>query len=651
MKIQNLLFFLALFLVMGCKKTNNGDINLSIESQVLLSPDEIMINDEETGSVFLTVQPAQKFEWSISFRPDWIEVTPSSGIVDDEIIELKVKKNETLLSQGKHNGKIEIITNGAGIAEVDVTVCVDARPIIAVEPTNISFLENESQKVIRVSNLGTGFLNWEIKGIPSWLGLSNSSGTLDEGRSINITATAIRDDLPIGEKNAQLIISSNSFEEGDIPIDVSLEVGELPVMTISESNLDIGFFDDVSSFTIKNEGNIPFNWMIDNVESYMSFSSNSGTLAVNDSVEIELIIDRSQFSSPMYNHTISINNNKEQTLNLPITISHFQEEKWLIDGQVVDAEYDRNTDELIVITESPNEIRKYNVASETSQSLTLNVPPTCVSISTDGNFAAVGHNGSFAYVDLNAMELVKTYAVTADAFDIVLADNGWVYVFPRKDQWETIRCIELATGIEKDHIGLSIYDETRAKLHPSGDYIYGANNGLSPSDFEKYDIRNGVAEYMYDSPYHGNFAFSGNIWIPEDGSRLFARSRNVFNASTNQDNDMTYNGELAGERANMATMDYSANTKKVYAIFYIEDRWSTPANEIRIYDSEFLAFQGTKELPKFLLPDGAGGARDYNSQGHYGFFNAAGTEFYVLLKIDDPNLIENEWAITTIEVD
>jgi len=115
---------------------------------------------------------------------------------------------------------------------------------------------------------------------------------------------------------------------------------------------------------------------------------------------------------------------------------------------------------------------------------------------------------------------------------------------PNGGGWSEIRCIELATGTESPSTGLSVNPGTVMRLHPSGDYIYGANNGVSPSDAEKYDIRPGVAAYLYDSPYHGDFAFSGNLWLNEAGTKMFTRSSNVFRLSDVPANDMIYDGQL-----------------------------------------------------------------------------------------------------------
>ena len=125
-----------------------------------------------------------------------------------------------------------------------------------------------------------------------------------------------------------------------------------------------------------------------------------------------------------------------------------------------------------------------------------------MSLSLDGIYATVGHDAWVSYINLSRVTLEKTFAVSTDVLDVVLAGNGYVYAFPRTDQWERIRCISIATEVETQSTGNFIYAGTLAKLHPDGDAIFGADNGLSPSDIEKFSIANGTAEYLYDSPYH-----------------------------------------------------------------------------------------------------------------------------------------------------
>ncbi len=644
------LILIAVLFIVGCDKDDDSNTGPVTEHQIIVSPEKVMLNDNETRTLYLSVQPQGAFQWNITTKPDWIEISPSSGTLRDEIIELELTPDHTGLNEGKHSGVIEIITNGAGKEKINIELSVNARPLADVNPKEITFSGGESEKVITVSNIGTGFLNWEFQSLPDWINLDPESGILSRGNDVEITATVQRSGLEVGTIMDQLVLVSNS-EEGDINIDVSLEVPEVTIMTITEPSLDFGYFIDEKSFFIKNEGNIEFDWgWDDNSNSLVNVSPASGTLPKGDSIEVTMTIDRTNLISETYDLEVFFTNDRDQITELAIQISHFEEEKWIIEGRVIDAEYNRSNDVLVIVSENPYELRVFDISNNTVESVALNLAPTSLSVGLDGMHAVVGHNGSFSYVNLSTMEVENIYAVTTDIFDIILAPNNWVYVFPSGSGTDRIRCINLATGVETQHTGNTIRLR-KVKLHPSGNYIYGATLNTSPSNFEKYDIRGGTAEYMYRSPYHGTYAFNGDIWISDDGNRLFAKSRNVFNSSTSQSNDMTYNGQLAGEN-NITTLDHHSGAQSIYAVFNTGSTWSeTPGNEIRKYDSQFLAFQGTIDLPGFLIPDGTGGGNFFKSEGHFGFFNSAGTKYHVVVKAVEGSGATNEWAIATIDVE
>ena len=241
-------------------------------------------------------------------------------------------------------------------------------------------------------------------------------------------------------------------------------------------------------------------------------------------------------------------------------------------------------------------------------------------------------------MNLATLAVTRVYAVSADVIDVILPGNGYVYAFPRVDQWESIRTIALATGAETNSGSSSIYAGTRARLHPSGKYIYGADNGISPSDFEKYDIRSGTATVMYDSPYHGDYAFGGDVWASEDGLRLFARSGNVFRSSEVKAEDMLYAGKLSG----MTTVQWVTESSAAERVFAVPGAsWDTPgASELRVYGREFLALQVAVPLPRFQVP----GVGAFRSGGRFVFVSKDGTKAYVLLQADGASGMAQDWG-------
>jgi hypothetical protein len=310
----------------------------------------------------------------------------------------------------------------------------------------------------------------------------------------------------------------------------------------------------------------------------------------------------------------------------------------MLGPSVVDAEYTRPLDRIVTVGGAPNRLYLGDPAAGSETSVDLSLTPTSVSVSPDGTHAAVGHNGFVSYVRLSPAPLAveKVLATTADVLDVVLAGNGWIYAFPRIDQWESIRCLQISSGTETLGAGYSIYAGTKAKLHPSGTKIYGADNGLSPSDIERYGIGGGTATYAYDSPYHGDYPMCGDLWISEDGLRIFTACGMTFHANDTQGStagsDMTYAGALESTPA-VEWVDHSSAQGLALVVPAATSTGYPPVttgdSEIRIFGADFLALQQVVPLPRV----GVGG-RGYAAHGRFAFFSRDGTSRYVLASVD-----------------
>ncbi|MCG8468479.1 MAG: hypothetical protein MJB57_09775 [Gemmatimonadetes bacterium] len=239
-------------------------------------------------------------------------------------------------------------------------------------------------------------------------------------------------------------------------------------------------------------------------------------------------------------------------------------------------------------------------------------------------------------VDIEALSVDRTVPVSTDVIDVVLPGNDWVYAFPRRDQWETIRSFNLLAGTEDTDSG-TMRAGTLVRLHPSGDFIYGADNGLSPSDIEKYDIRDGAARVMYDSPYHGDFPFSGNLWISDDGTRIYARSGVTVRSSPSQTEDMLYSGSLAGSGSVQWAVG-SSPLGRVLAVF------SGSLDQIQVFGDEFLQVEGSVSFPDFTTPSGG-----VTAEGRFVFAQSDGEALYALVQAEASAGLQNDWGLVVID--
>lgn len=493
--------------------------------------------------------------------------------------------------------------------------------------------------------------DYQITSMPSWVTVDNEYGEINQQKSIGeIKISSNFTNLKPGKYEGKLELTTTLGKKSVL---LSGFVGEISTYLIPKT-VDFSVFDNTLKFTIKNEGNVLLNYQIENLNNQITLSQNSGNIAVGSQSEITINVDRANLVNGKTSLNLNLNiNNKLETI--VINIDNFIEQKTILNSDVIDAEYSKTSDQLVFVTANASKVNILKSGSETIETISLPFTPTCVSVSQDGETAVVGHDGHITYVNLRAKSIIGTYAVSCNAIDIVLANNKWAYVFPKEDQWETIRCVNLnqSGDNETQGTGYQIYAGTKARLHPSGKFIYGADNGLSPSDIEKYDIQNGVANLIYDSPYHGDYPMSGNLWFSEDGNRIFTRGKTVLKTSESKSLDMIYNGKIntTVTNSNIEWLDHLSTKNNLYVILTDGDYWSLKKSPfIYIYDASNLSFKSKLELEKYLVPDNNGGGVFYDAEPYFVFSNAAGNSLFVITKASGSGLA-NEWAIQKIGIE
>ena len=200
--------------------------------------------------------------------------------------------------------------------------------------------------------------------------------------------------------------------------------------------------------------------------------------------------------------------------------------------------------------------------------------------------------------------------------------------------------------------GISIYARTRLALHPSEKYIFAANTTIIPSDVYKIDISNGIAKFISDTPYHGDYDFAGNIWISESGNQFFARSGYVFRISEDKTFDLTYLGKLPSGNY-FSTINYSSKISRIYGIHNQYERYgygNAGQDILAKFDSNFQLLEEIP-LPNFLVNDTNGNFQILKSLARFGFFNAQSTEYFILSHSTNPTQSgSDKWALTSIAV-
>lgn len=321
------------------------------------------------------------------------------------------------------------------------------------------------------------------------------------------------------------------------------------------------------------------------------------------------------------------------------------------DVVITDAEYSKARDILVYVSTNPSQLNIFSPSENKTETVKLDYSPMSVSISLDGSFAAVGFDGHLSHVDLKARRIINTYDVSCESLDIVL-HNDWAYVFPKRDQWEPVRSVNLTTGKESLSSPNAISAGTKAKLHPSGKFVYATSNDGSPTDIQKFDIQKGAVEPLYDSPYHGDYPVEGDLWFSEDGKRVFLKGQTVMKLSENRDEDMLYNGSIRldtvkndyDQTRRIYSLDHSVTRNKLYLITtdtLSRDRPNLPY--VFIYNATSLDYERKMVIKNTASPTVPG---NYIEPYHV-FINSKGDQIYVVTKEFEG--ADVKWAIQVMK--
>jgi hypothetical protein len=622
-------------LVGGC-----GGTEPSNPVALVAAPEAITLSDvQPRGTLFLSTEPSGgRLEWELVAKPAWLTIAADHGVIDDEVVSIAVEAQGTdTLPPGDIWGQIELISNG-GTAGVAVMVSIQAHPAAELSTATLAIAETTDTAVVTLRNGGSGTLVWSLSPTPAWLTVDPASGYLEQGQSVELRVVPDRATLPVGTTETSITVVSNA-DAGDVVLPITVTVSSAPEAEISVGRL--GYPQGVSErvFWLRNPGRGVLTWQAEIPVTWLELSPSSGEIGQGDSVALTATVTRASVPTGG-STTLTLNSDAiGGAVALPVlvtTAAGFEPGLTVLNHRVLDAEASPAADLLVTVSADPNQLHILDLVAGTTTMVALSLPPTCVAVRPDGAFAAVGHDGSMSLVDLRTGAVTRVYTVSTVIHDLVLASNGWAYAFPSADQWVELHNIEVATGLEVAN-GWLLYEKAQARLHPSGRSIYTATTQLSPSDFEKYDISKGVGERLYDSPYHGDYEFGGDIWISADGTRLFARSGNVFRSSSAPEDDMRYGGALAGSGLVRGVSD----TRALPRIFVLGE--STPA-DLRVYDQSNLAFRGAAPLPGF-----PNGGATVTAEGRFVFTSLAGDRVYVLAQAEAGAGLALDWGLVTLE--
>ncbi len=420
--------------------------------------------------------------------------------------------------------------------------------------------------------------------------------------------------------------------------------------------ITLDYTDDQQTFTLTNVGNATINWSSSTTSDIIALSPQEGAIAPGDSTIVIIRPDRQNLEEGTYDFTLTIAN-EIRDIRILVELRHFIENKTLLEGQVVDADYDRHTDQLWIVTDRA--LISYRLSDQSMRSTIIDIAANTMSLAPNGEKLIVGGNDRVEVYATETMQRLNTIPIPQEAFDIELTNEDWAYFINGDISFSdsplyTINLNNESVGYDPSRHSVRISSGSRMKLHPSSKYLYIADQLLiSPANIRKFAINDDQQTTpLYESPYHGDFPMRGRIWFSEEGDRVFSQGASIFNATEDPDTDLTYIHSFPDNNSVMA-FDHSLIADRIYLVRATggNSRIGIPRNELEIYDPSTIQKLGSITFPNSLATNLEDELTVRPSEGHYIFFNSAGDQFVTVLRSRTESEEEiGSWAIFSGEV-
>ncbi len=193
------------------------------EKLYILSDTLYLNNNQENVETSVQVPILTNSDFSIFMQPKWLSFNSMHGKVTGGSVPLSfsIVKEDILPGYQTQYGTIILDVKDVGLLSFIVAYSNFGSPTLQCSASSLNF-ESSSNQTFTIGNTSQGILNWKITGIPDWLIISVTYGSLYFSNSVTISATLNFDKITPGQDLSAIMQINSNSTTGSFTISVNV---------------------------------------------------------------------------------------------------------------------------------------------------------------------------------------------------------------------------------------------------------------------------------------------------------------------------------------------------------------------------------------------------------------------------------------------
>lgn len=651
--IKNSILFILLCLITGC---SNDFLNENLVPVTFpFASSNIYISPDWSSADYMFKLPSLKdADYEIVSKPSWLNLDSINGHLSDSlaIVQCSANKNPDFSKVGIYSDFMTVKAKGKNY-KIPVAYITEGDPTVQVQSSVALSYDSYSSPYLNIQNTGQGILMWKISSLPDWLAVDTarieSSGLyITPNSSYNIPLKVKLGKNATGSLTGKIELLTNDKAHPTVTINVSMYLGT-PILSIYTNAISFTATETSKTLSFSNTGSGMLFWEFTDIPDWLTITPSSGVNNYYSSNSVTFNCDRTKLSPGQNTATVNLKTNDSSHSSYSITVTAFapgtNENIRTVDGNIIDAVFNKMTNTLYYVTSAPNKFVAYDVTNRTIlHEIALSKAPTCFAISEDWTKAAVGHNGSLSAISLSSNTVTATYTLDYSVNDIAWGENDWFCYTQKGGSFSCLHWINIATGaLTDDADKYSLDGSSIVKKVPTQPYVIVTRNSVSPSGFFSYSVATKAKKsYSHMDLY--------NFWMSEDGQYVYAQNSNIYRTTSSTGSTDTFDADInAIGKINTGSSYYygisfiSHSNNNLWLI--LKDSYSSDA-PTSIYQFEDNDYTLVKKYYYDTLYQPDAQTTAFSVSANYVFANNEGTQLSVLSK----GISNSTWLIQFIPV-